>query len=523
MGRIFCCFSGLSSYVHLVSAFLGAVAWTFDDSILVDGYFLNESGHLVVNTDLATSVSVGDDSSIMHIIRPFVVTVGHQIAGKTVVYPGATLALAEGTTTTISATTHVLGNFSSTETNKLIIDAWVYYTPHILTLLSLEVQSNGNLTTIPDALLTMFVPNVLINGNLNISFADFKDLTELWVGELGAMEYTPVDDLVCDEITINGTMAIRKNVIIRGRKLQNLRFLHLGSGAMLVLDQGQQLQRNWTGVSVIGSHQLTIGGHFLAGLLALYKTADGSGMDFFLMTSTGHMEFEPHEKFLIDHINIQGHFESYTPLELAAMDQTQGLFFLIKSGGEVILDSSSEHPHGPWTGYSSLTSGHNLTIEEGGDMHCGLLNISFENIIVAGYMGFDPGEVPVPVKYLHVNSSGKLVSVRHTSFINFDDANDGCFHIDADGLVNLDFMCSPENESMGCPPSQIMIQDLMISGTLKAGTLQIQVIGIEVTSSGLVDVSRGGHLPEHGPGDLLLLGWCIYLIYKVLCYSVLYI
>ena len=362
------------------------------------------SAHVVIDVDLELySRAVGDDSSLLHVIAPRQSIVGNRLEVKTIIYPGASLKLPDGATVTIEAPTKVLGAVESGKTNNLILNSTLFVDQE-LSLLSLTLLDHGNISTTPGAVLVLNVSSVVVNGTLNVTHVDFTDLSDLTVHEHGTVEYTPVSDLVCDELVINGVVAIRSNVTIRGRLKHNLNFLNIGENGTLQLDSLAQANRSWTGRSVLGCHSLDVAGTLLAGRVEQYT--DTFSWEYIRVDAKGNFTFEPTARFHVTNVDVLGHMQAYSPLNLA--DNT--------TAGQTLIVADV------------------LTIYE-------------------------------------------------------------------EGVLDIDFKCGKRAPDRPCPVSNLTINIIRLNGTIQAGSLTINASDLNISPSGLIDLSEGGYPSGTGPGQ----------------------
>ena len=505
-------------YVTRLFHCLGGVAWIFDDTTDKDGLVLNNSAHVVMDVDMQVkSRAVGDDSSVLHIISPRTSVLGHHLGVKTIVYPMATLALADHSSVIVDSATRVLGRFNSNTTENLVLNSWFHLEQEDITLLSLTLNELGNLTTVPDSLLVVDANTVVVNGTFNVSRLKFNRLNDLTVKELGTLEYDPVSDLDCNELVINGTMTIRSNLTIKGRILHNMNVLKMGEQGILTLDSMAQVNMSWTGHSVIASHSLELDGIIHAGQLAQYDA--GVGWDHLLIDTNGQLNFDASGQFLIDHMDIKGQLNSFHGLNVTAMTTGFGLHVAVFPTGTILLDSLGTHPLGPWTSQSHIVA-ETLTIHEGGSMKGGQLQVYIPNITVSGFITFDPHTFTVPINYFKINTTGYVDIVKDTTLLNMESIQ-GYLNIENGGTLDIDFTCTPPSHDLACSASNITLHTMIMNGTFQAGSLTISSDSISMDTGGVIDVSDGGFTSGKGPGALLTRRW-YYFLMLIYCDSTFY-
>ena len=226
------------------------------------------------------------------------------------------------------------------------------------------------------------------------------------VGPLGWFVFTLNGDFLCDNADISGVMTSKYPITMRGRVRENVHTFIIGPHGDLTLDPNSQEQHNWTDVSRLSAHSVTIFGRMRAGLLSIADVGTG-GWDYLFIGETGRMEFHPASQFRCDVIEIDGVFEAYANITVTGHVRDNVQYIIIGPVGELTLDSDSQEHHN-WTDVSKVGA-HSVKIS--GQMRGGLLSITD-----VGTGGWD---------YLHINETGRMEFHPASQFL--------CDAIDVDG------------------------------------------------------------------------------------------
>ena len=299
----------------------------------------------------------------------------------------------------------------------------------------------GTLVMVGAENVTIECSNVTINGVFKPQGAvDVgAGLPTFHVGPLGHFVFTLNGDFICDNLDVSGVMTSLLPIVMRGRVRDNIHSINIGNSGYLTLDFNSQDLHNWTDVSKIGAHSISIYGAFRPGLLSITDIGVDGGWDYLFINASGSMKFDPASSFLCDVMEINGHFESHKPLVLRAHKGTVELTLLVGGVGCIHLDSNANHPSGPWSNYSMITGGHFLTEGPESNVQLGEARIQVKTISIGGHFMVDPStdiqadtlevtetgriEIPKPVVFSGV-SGPRVANITLGGYVKLDTAAD---------------------------------------------------------------------------------------------------
>ena len=248
---------------------------------------------------------------------------------------------------------------------------------------------------------------LLIKSQVNIG-SGFDRFT---VGPLGDFTFTLLGDFICDQIMVNGTFVSTTNIVMRGRIRDNIQSLGIGSAGRLILDSTSQKNGILTASSVVAVHVVNIDGAFLPGQLHIPNEGIQGGWDSLEIGVNGNMQFQPDGDFWCNFVKVSGRLKSYTPITIQGHNRQ--LEMIIDSLGSILFDSNSSHPHGPWSGRSSIMAS-KLNMASSSTMKAGYISLTVDEIEVNGRLYFEVSSVMLTDTFLigsdgHVETANPVV------------------------------------------------------------------------------------------------------------------
>ena len=254
--------------------------------------------------------------------------------------------------------------------------------------------------------MTLECKDVHINGPLSIQCpvsvaSGFDNFT---VGPLGEFTFRLHGDFICDTILVNGTMASMTNISMHGRVRDNIQNFGIGSAGRLTLDNMNQKSGLLAKSSTVAAHIVKIDGTFLPGQLHIPSEGNQGGWDSIEIGVGGSMQFLPDGDFVCNFMNISGRLESYTPITV--LGHSAQLELVVGSGGRIVFDSKSHHPHGPWSGQSSIRAS-TLKMTRNSEIKAGHITLTIDEIYVDGQLTFEASSVVLTTRFI-VGSNGRV-------------------------------------------------------------------------------------------------------------------
>ena len=369
-----------------------------------------QAGSVAVVTNITNVKLLGDNSSVIHIIDNTRFVVTDFTDAKFVVESDASLVLTDNVDFTMKKDALIYGLFGTKSTQKVFIADNLDLSPQKLEVSSFTVTETGNMTTIGSAgNLDLECDKIAFNGivapKTTVSFGTGID--SLAVGEFGQFIARVKNDVLVDQVTVDGAMNVTGNWTLRGQSRDGVEELVIGSTGRVVIDSNSQSLANWSGMSIIMVHSTVIDGEFLGGLLSNVQVDGTTTCDYWFVNVTGRAEFESADPFLCKNIDIDGNLLVYNSLTLKAPESsTTALTMIIGEQASVQFDSKSTHPHGPWNGESNIT-GVKFESKEGSTVQLGNVKVVVTDVMIDGELTCDAVD-PIEVDYFAVGVNGHV-------------------------------------------------------------------------------------------------------------------
>ena len=327
---------------------------------------------------------------------------------------------------------------------------------------------------------------VKIDGHLTVRTFDIGDgVEDLNIGTSGVVYFTPCREFKIHEIYIDGKMTSTLPVILKGTSLEKVHSFTIDSHGVVKLDNDVLSSKLWSGSSQLGIHSMEVSGIFHVGRM-INRIAENGAWDSLRILAGGEFYFEPDDDFVIDYASLNGIFRAYKPILIHTNRPEQDLAIYVGSAGDIRLDSLITSG---WQGLSNITA-NILQTETSSYVSAG--NTKFyitEKMVIGGTLHAYPSK-DIFAPYFEVTSTG-LVDLSRT--VNIDGQT-----MTVKGHMDVSYQHQPENGQSGCKATTITYESVSVSGTLKAGSVQVNSNTLSVT--GTVDVSEGGYKADNGPG-----------------------
>ena len=327
---------------------------------------------------------------------------------------------------------------------------------------------------------------VKIDGHLTVRTFDIGDgVEDLNIGTSGVVYFTPCREFKIHEIYIDGKMTSTLPVILKGTSLEKVHSFTIDSHGVVKLDNDVLSSKLWSGSSQLGIHSMEVSGIFHIGRM-VNRIAENGAWDSLRILAGGEFYFEPDDDFIIDYASLNGIFRAYKPILIHTNRPEQDLAIYVGSRGDIRLDSLLTSG---WQGLSNITA-NILQTETSSYVSAG--NTKFyitEKMVIGGTLHAYPSK-DIFAPYFEVTSTG-LVDLSRT--VNIDGQT-----MTVKGHMDVSYQHQPENGQSGCKATTITYESVSVSGTLKAGSVQVNSNTLSVT--GTVDVSEGGYKADNGPG-----------------------
>ena len=525
-------------------------------TLAVEALTIGRSGSVMVPTETTSDILTIDTTNITFN--------GNLTAGVVILNNVQRFAVGEYAFVTFEPTSHnlLLGSVIDIQGNVNLTKIISFRRPFCEHL----TIDGGSLVMDGGDSMTLECKDVHINGLLSIQSpvsvgSGFDSFT---VGPLGEFTFSLDGDFICDTILVNGTLTSMTNISMRGKVRDNIQNFGIGSAGRLTLDSMNQKSGLLAKSSTVAAHLVKIDGTFLPGQLHIPSEGIQGGWDSMEIGPGGSMQFLSDGDFLCNYMYINGRLESYAPITVHGHNAQLQMFVGI--GGSVLFDSNSSHPHGPWTGTSSIQAS-TLKTEENSVMTAGNITLAVDDIDVDGRLTFEAASMvltnsfvvggnghvetasPVAVKsqtairtsnftvngYMKLDTRGKhdtrewsssdpsvlnvssLVVGSGGSFLaghlslaeNVEtltvDGN-GKFEYESATLFHINSIEIAGQVSMS-DGTHLKCARLKIAGTIQAGSLSIDASDINVANTGNLIVNYGGHKGGHGPGKNIYISY----------------
>lgn len=382
--------------------------------------------------------------------------------------------------------------------DERIQELTVHHPNGLLSLNTNGLSAQTNSTTSNQTCNILKVKSLTVDKTFTARELDIDvGVDDVTVNRYGTWTFDPCDTFRIYEIYTNGTITSSRPLTLKGKGLDKVHEIHIEYGGKLTLDSTAQTSKAWTGTSVVGVHDFKMYGAFLAGRLRNYvsstENSSPEGWDNIEMLVNGTFYFESDGQFLIDYMSINGHFETYSAINMTGSDA--GLIIHIASKGKMKFDSVVSSG---WTNESFVTASE-IKMDSGSYWESGNTKWDVIEAKIDGNLRSYPSSENVFV-FFTVESNGNVDFSRTSHFKGHG------FNVNSGGTMDIAYQHTPEDVSQGMQASTLLYKTVDISGTLKAGSLYIGHLGDNVQFcenvyiSGNLDVSQGGYLHDTGPG-----------------------
>ena len=332
---------------------------------------------------------------------------------------------------------------------------------------------------------SLHADNVIIDGDFSADTLDIgAGIESLSINGTGSFSFTPCNDYSIHELYVNGTMTSSIPLTLKGTNVERTHDFTIDTNGVVKFDNNVLTSKEWTGTSNLGIHNVEVYGEFHAGRMANRIAADGS-WDSLSVAQGGKFYFEPDGPFILDYMSVNGIFQAYGTIDIYTMRAEADLIISVGSNGNVRFDSLISSG---WTNLSSVTA-ETLQTSTSSYVSVGNTRVDIQNLIVGGSFYAYPSQ-DISAYYFEVTSTGSADISRTVNI-------DGLEMIIA-GTLDVSYQHDPEDTSNGSIPTMITYNDVSVSGTFRAGSINMEANSLLV--SGTMDVSGGGYLSDTGPG-----------------------
>ena len=332
---------------------------------------------------------------------------------------------------------------------------------------------------------SLHADNVIIDGDFSADTLDIgAGIESLSINGTGSFSFTPCNDYSIHELYVNGTMTSSIPLTLKGTNVERTHDFTIDTNGVVKFDNNVLTSKEWTGTSNLGIHNVEVYGEFHAGRMANRIAADGS-WDSLSVAQGGKFYFEPSGPFILDYMSVNGIFQAYGTIDIYTMRAEADLIISVGSNGNVRFDSLISSG---WTNLSSVTA-ETFQTSTSSYVSVGDTRLDIQNLIVGGSFYAYPSQ-DISAYYFEVTSTGSADISRTVNI-------DGLEMIIA-GTLDVSYQHDPEDASNGSIPTMITYNDVSVSGTFRAGSINMEANSLLV--SGTMDVSGGGYLSDTGPG-----------------------
>ena len=343
---------------------------------------------------------------------------------------------------------------------------------------------NGTETNVNCSILN--AENVIIDGvfsadDLDIGVAGIESFS---VNGNGDFTFTPCGDFKIHELYVNGTMTSSIPLTLKGTSIERAHDFTIDTHGTVKFDNDVLSTKTWTGTSRLGIHNVEVYGIFHAGRMENRIAVNGS-WDSLSVAKGGKFYFEPDGPFILDYMSVNGDFRAYTPIDIFTMRPEKDLIISVGSTGAVRFDSLISSG---WTNLSTVTA-QTLQTSSSSYFSAGDTKFDLQSLSIGGSFYAYPSQV-INAAYFEVTNTG---SADISRTVNIEGQE-----MSIAGTLDVSYQHDPEDSSLGCNATRVIYDDISVSGTFRAGSIQVDSHTLSV--SGTMDVSGGGYLSDTGPG-----------------------
>ncbi|XP_066271773.1 uncharacterized protein [Branchiostoma lanceolatum] len=327
---------------------------------------------------------------------------------------------------------------------------------------------------------TLQAGDVTVDGRFEAkSLSAVDGWSILTVQEHGVFTLRAVGTYQIDKLFIDGKMETANSIFLKGKTVQRIRQLTVGPNAgKLYLDKDGRDAGNWTGISQVGVHKAVIQGEFLAGLLTVQAIASPqNGWDVLYMNESGLLEFDPHQDFSVDVIEINGTMKTFNPVVIHGLSANQIPRTLIGPSGEVLLDTEGGGQN-DWRDVPSEIHTEEMVVL--GTLHAGALDmgIGLDGLEVGGTYTFQSSSSEVLVNQVTIGGSVRILNpvlIRGRGDIDVQ-----TFVMASGSSLTLDSGDYAGSTSTHRPYSELLMNSATVNGTLTGKDLSFSINSLDI-------------------------------------------
>ncbi|XP_022102766.1 uncharacterized protein LOC110985771 [Acanthaster planci] len=342
-----------------------------------------------------------------------------------------------------------------------------------------------------------------------------NEFNQLTVEQTGELQMTAVGPLLIHNIQVDGTLRVTNPIIVTGTTYDRARSLNIGATGEVFLDEDGRSSSEWTNVSYIGVHSVTIAGRFYAGLFSnIYPTT--FGWDSLHMSGNSEFRFEPADDFACDSIVfVEGPtMESFTPVVLRGSTYQLIQQLTISHPGALLLDTNEGNKN-VWRNISSEVHAEIVTVD--GTFHAGLvyIGVGWKTLGVGGQGLFTLQSTDFPVNNMTINSpSGRMEVLTPLNIHGREQSHVYDMIVESGATLTLDTGNYAGTELTNNSYSTVLADYVTIGGNFLANKLSISsyVIAIHGLLSfyastpeefDTLTISSGGQVQVNNPATFL--------------------
>lgn len=419
-----------------------------------------------------------DGSGRIYVTDHSVLTVQKKLNTNCFVAANATLRFANSTAAQILRNTWIKGHFNLNKNKALNMSGFLLYdNTHTLTVPNISILETGKLQTIGSLILNSSV--IKISGNFT---ADIL-ITDTWE----ILDIGPKAEMYFDTHTASAKLG--NSIIIEGT-LKLGRVISFTDPCKLFVIDGGVLEMKGSEPFEISCDNVTINAKFTP-----RNDLSLKNIKYFRVGKMGDLIFQPGSDFQSDVAIIDGRFKPLQQITISGKQFRVGQTGAVDLAGILSFDSKRNTHYADCRNSSVIDV---LHIEVNGTFDAKTLilkqNMKWFAIGDQGNLTLYPC-TNLLSDFIDIN--GTLVSLRN---MNIKGIN---IHIGPRGVLNVNFQRSPAQNSEGCQVTTVEMSHLIrIKGTLNAGSINMTSAYLNVSSSGRIDVTGGGHLSGKGKGKL---------------------
>ena len=299
----------------------------------------------------------------------------------------------------------------------------------------------------------------------------------------------------------NGRIEVANPVIMKGVTTNRTRTITVIGYVEFDTRGGSDIHGVLIESSVVDAQVVKIDGTFLPGQFHISHVGNQGGWDSLEIGAQGRMQFQPDGDFWCNYIKVNGMLESYT--HITVQGHSAKLEVIIGSGGNILFDSNSSHPLGPWSGQSAMKEASKLNIARSSVMKAGYINLTVEDIDVNGQLTFEASSV-VFTDSVVVGSNGRI-EVANPVIMKGVTAN-RTKTITVTGYMEFDTRGGSDIHGVLIESSVVAAQIVKIDGTFLPALLEIPLVGNQSGWDSL-EIGAQGRMQFQPDSDF----WCNYI------------